>query len=82
MFNSGPQIENGMANVVTKKVRLSEAEARKLRRLARSGKTTESGVLRRGIALVAEERQREWAIEELISFIDGPEPKKVPLRMR
>ncbi len=71
-----------MVNVVTKKVRLSAKSERTLRRLARESRASESEILRRGIELVAEERNRAKGIEMLISLIDGPEPPKIRFRLK
>lgn len=71
-----------MVNVVTKKVRLSAKSERTLRRLARESRASESEILRQGIELVAEERDRAKGIEMLISLIDGPEPPKIRFRLK
>lgn len=66
-----------MVTAVTKKVRLTAASARKLRRLAREDKRTESDVLREGIDFYEQMRDRQRAVKELIAMIDGPEPPKI-----
>ena len=71
-----------MAAEVTKKVRMSRADARRLRRLARQRGTGEREVLREGMNLVEGMEQRRKAIEGLIAMIDGPEPPKTYFRMR
>lgn len=84
MVISEPHLEWGMGQSVVKRFRLSVARAKKLERIARERKTTESEILREGLEMV-EEREarlatRREGIEGLISMIEGPEPKKVRWR--
>jgi hypothetical protein len=48
-----------MANTFTERIRLSAADERLLRRLAKERKTTKSDILRAGLKLVAGEDERE-----------------------
>jgi hypothetical protein len=66
----------GMAMEVTKKVRLSRTDARRLARVAREAKRTESQILREGLDLVERVRNRRRAMKDLIALIDSPEPPK------
>lgn len=68
---------------VTKKVRMTPAEARHLARLARRRRTTESAILRRGIGLVERMERRREGIEGLIALIGKEkEPPKIRWSLR
>lgn len=71
-----------MAADVTKKVRLTRSDARRLARLARLRKVSEGAVLREGLAMVERQQARSDAIDGMIKLIDGPEPRKVRFRMK
>lgn len=77
MKNSGPHSSIAMMREVIKKIRLTRAESKRLARLARRTRRTESEVLREGIDLVETRVDRAKAIEDLIDLINGPEPPKI-----
>ena len=77
-----PHVENGMAKTAIRKVRLDDADLAALRRVAKKKGLTESDVLREGIRGQDRVLSRREAVEGLIAMIEGPEPKKVPWRMK
>lgn len=66
---------------VTKKVRLTSAEAQLLATLADEGETTESDVLRRGLRLQERMRRRADNIDALVELVADEEPETVPYRL-
>lgn len=72
-----------MSSVVTKKVRLSSAEARHLASLARDLDLTESEVLRQGMSMMDVVRDRRRNIGLLIAMSAGEkEPPKIRFQLR
>lgn len=66
---------------MTKKVRLTSAEAQLLATLADEGETTESDVLRRGLRLQERMRRRADNIDALVELVADEEPETVPYRL-
>lgn len=66
-----------MVRSITKRVRMSPSEARRLARLARREHRSESEILREGLDLVERRKDRDRGLKQLIAMIDGPEPPKI-----
>lgn len=66
---------------MTKKVRLTSAEAQLLATLADEEETTESDVLRRGLRLQDRMRRRADNIDALVELIEDEEPETVPFEL-
>jgi hypothetical protein len=73
-----------MQKSVVKKVRLTEAEAKELARLAKRRKTTESDILREGIRRISTHEGRRKNIDRLIALAEAEdwEWKKVRPEVR
>ena len=66
-----------MQKTVVKKVRLTEQEAKTLRRIAARRKVSESEVLREGLTSEAVLEDRRRNALGLVRFLTGEEPEKV-----
>lgn len=71
-----------MGHTITKKVRLDDAYARRLARLARKRGVSESEILRQGLDLIEQTDQREKALARLIELaeIKGPQKERYEFR--
>jgi predicted DNA-binding protein len=67
---------------VTKKVRMTEEEARRLARVSHARGKSESEVLREGILLAEREEKRLQAIEKLARMAEEAGPEPAPPRWR
>lgn len=62
---------------VTKKIRLTEAEADLLAELAEASDTSQSEVLRQGLRSVDRMRRRRENVDQLVALADIGDPEKI-----
>lgn len=67
---------------VTKKVRMSRAEAKALARLAKRLKQSEGQVLRDGLAAIVRRQARRDGIEDLIRMAEGETYTKIAFELK
>jgi predicted transcriptional regulator len=67
---------------ITKRVRMDRPTAKRLADLARARHTTESQVIRDGVALVARQLRQGQALREFADLYGGPEEPKARFRLR
>lgn len=82
MVGADPDEASSGCREVTKKVRMTEAEADLLERLAKQRGMNESEVLRYGVRLQERMATRARNIGQLIELVEGPEPEKVRFELR
>lgn len=67
---------------ITKKVRLTAAEAELLAELAESQETSQSDILRKGLRAIRRMRKRQENIDQLIEWAQEDEPEPIDFHLR
>lgn len=79
---AGPEDLSAGNREVTKKLRLTDAEADLLAELARDADTSQSEILRRGLRAIDRMRRREENIDLLVELAETGDPGKIRFELQ